>query len=91
MLQNYIERALAGIVFTVLLSFSIVGQAVAGYRIGERALQELNLPRGSFSVEVVHHTPMELQSSCVADTREVAWMPDEKIFAAEVKDARGRN
>lgn len=41
--------------------------AVAGYRIGERALQELKLPRGSFSLEVVHRTPNEVQWSCIAD------------------------
>ncbi len=41
--------------------------AVAGYRMGERALKELGLPRGSFSIDVVHHTPMEVQWSCVAD------------------------
>lgn len=41
--------------------------AVAGYRIGERALKELGLPRGSFSLEVVHKTPFKVQWSCVAD------------------------
>ncbi len=41
--------------------------AVAGYRIGERALKELGLPRGSFSLEVVHKTPFRVQWSCVAD------------------------
>ena len=41
--------------------------AVAGYRMGESALQELGLPRGSFALEVVHHTPMEIQYSCIAD------------------------
>jgi len=41
--------------------------AVAGYRIGQRALAELNLPRGSFSLEVVHKTPSEVQWSCIAD------------------------
>ena len=46
--------------------------AVAGYRMGERALKELDLPRGSFSIEVVHHTPMEVQWSCVADGLQAA-------------------
>src|SRR5579884_371207 len=41
--------------------------AVAGYRIGERALKELNLPRESFSLEVVHKTPEEVQWSCISD------------------------
>lgn len=46
--------------------------AVAGYRMGERALKELDLPRGSFSIDVVHHTPMEVQWSCVADGLQAA-------------------
>lgn len=41
--------------------------AVAGYRIGERALKELGLPRHSFSLLVIHHAPAEVQFSCVAD------------------------
>jgi hypothetical protein len=41
--------------------------AVAGYRIGERALKELGLPRQSHQVEVIHHCPAEVQFSCIAD------------------------
>ena len=41
--------------------------AVAGYRIGERAIKERNLPRQSFSLAVVHYSPAEVQYSCVAD------------------------
>lgn len=41
--------------------------AVAGYRMGERALQELGLPRGSFQLRVIHHTPLKVQYSCIAD------------------------
>jgi formylmethanofuran dehydrogenase subunit E len=41
--------------------------AVAGYRIGECALKELRLQRGSFSLEVIHKTPFKVQWSCVAD------------------------
>jgi len=41
--------------------------AVAGYRIGTRALQDLHLPRGSFDVEVEHTSPAEVQWSCIAD------------------------
>ncbi len=41
--------------------------AVAGYRIGTRALTDLHLPRGSFDVEVVHTSPAEVQWSCIAD------------------------
>lgn len=46
--------------------------AVAGYRMGDRALKELDLPRGSLSIDVVHHTPMEVQWSCVADGLQAA-------------------
>ena len=41
--------------------------AVAGYRIGQRALKEMNLSRGSFNLEVIHKTPNEVQFSCIAD------------------------
>jgi hypothetical protein len=40
---------------------------VAGYRIGERALKELGLPRHSHDVEIVHRCPSEVQYSCMAD------------------------
>jgi formylmethanofuran dehydrogenase subunit E len=40
---------------------------VAGYRIGQRALEELNLPRQSFSIQVTHYSPAEVQYSCIAD------------------------
>ena len=41
--------------------------AVAGYRIGERALKELGLPRQSHELEVIHRSPSEVQYSCIAD------------------------
>lgn len=41
--------------------------AVAGYRMGEFALRELGLSRGSFNLEVVHFTPQSVQYSCIAD------------------------
>jgi len=41
--------------------------AVAGYRIGARALKELGLPRHSQNLDVVHHCPAEVQYSCIAD------------------------
>jgi len=41
--------------------------AVAGFRMGEYALRELGLARGSFDLEVVHHTPRQVQYSCIAD------------------------
>lgn len=41
--------------------------AVVGYRIGERALQELGLPRHSFRLLATHRAPAEVQYRCVAD------------------------
>jgi formylmethanofuran dehydrogenase subunit E len=41
--------------------------AVAGYRMGVYALGKLGLERQSFDLEVVHHTPREVQYSCIAD------------------------
>ena len=41
--------------------------AVAGYRMGQRALEELKLPRHSKSLLVVHHTPLEFKFTCAAD------------------------
>lgn len=46
--------------------------AVAGYRMGERALTELGAARGSFDLEVVHETPPSVQWSCVADGLQAA-------------------
>jgi formylmethanofuran dehydrogenase subunit E len=46
--------------------------AVAGYRIGERALKELHLPRHSFALDVVHYCPQEVQYSCIADGLQAA-------------------
>ena len=46
--------------------------AVAGYRIGERALQELHLPRHNFSLRVVHRCPAQVQYSCMADGLQAA-------------------
>jgi formylmethanofuran dehydrogenase subunit E len=46
--------------------------AVAGYRMGERALRELGLPRHSFSIQVVHRCPAEVQYSCIADGLQAA-------------------
>ena len=41
--------------------------AVAGYRIGERALKDLGLARQSRDLEVIHYGPAEVQFSCIAD------------------------
>jgi formylmethanofuran dehydrogenase subunit E len=46
--------------------------AVAGYRMGERALEDLGLPRHSFRLLVVHRCPAEVQYSCVADGLQAA-------------------
>ena len=46
--------------------------AVVGYRMGDRALKELGLPRQSFNLLVVHHAPAEVQYSCVADGLQAA-------------------
>lgn len=41
--------------------------AVAGYRMSEYALAKLGLPRGSFDLEITHHTPKQVKYSCIAD------------------------
>ena len=41
--------------------------AVAGYRIGERAIKDLGLPRHSHHMDFVHHSPLMVQYSCMAD------------------------
>ncbi len=46
--------------------------AVAGYRMGRYALRRLGLQRGSFDLEVEHHSPHEVQYSCIADGAAVA-------------------
>jgi len=40
---------------------------VAGYRMGAYALHKLGLARQSFDLDVIHHTPHEVQYSCIAD------------------------
>jgi formylmethanofuran dehydrogenase subunit E len=46
--------------------------AVAGYRMGDRALKDLGLPRHSFSLLVVHKAPAQVQYSCIADGLQAA-------------------
>ncbi|MBX6312707.1 MAG: formylmethanofuran dehydrogenase subunit E family protein [Isosphaeraceae bacterium] len=46
--------------------------AVAGYRMGERALRELGLSKHAFTLEVVHRCPAQVQYSCVADGLQAA-------------------
>ena len=45
---------------------------VAGYRMGQYALHRLGLPEGSFDLEVVHHSPLKVQYTCIADGAAVA-------------------
>ena len=46
--------------------------AVVGYRMGERALKELGLPRQSSALTVVHKAPMQVQYTCMADGLQAA-------------------
>ena len=46
--------------------------AVVGYRMGERALGDLDLPRHSFALKAVHRCPAEVQYSCIADGLQAA-------------------
>lgn len=46
--------------------------AVAGYRMGARALTVLGRARGDFELEVVHETPRQVQWSCIADGLQAA-------------------
>jgi formylmethanofuran dehydrogenase subunit E len=41
--------------------------AVTGYRIGQRALRQLGVPRHSHDLQVMHRAPAKVQFSCVAD------------------------
>jgi formylmethanofuran dehydrogenase subunit E len=63
------ERASAPeVIAKILDAHGHVGPwAVAGYRMGQRALEELKLPRHSKSLLVVHHTPLEFKFTCAAD------------------------
>lgn len=67
--------------------------AVAGYRMGEHALAVLGLPRGSFDLEVVHHAPLSVQYTCIADgagaaTGASVGKMNLSIEKAEAKDLR---
>jgi DMSO/TMAO reductase YedYZ molybdopterin-dependent catalytic subunit len=46
--------------------------AVAGYRMGQRAMRELGLPPGSPDLEVRHESPAQVQWSCIADGAQAA-------------------
>ena len=45
---------------------------MTGYRLGERPLKDLGLPRHSFSLLIVHHCPAQVQYSCIADGLQAA-------------------
>lgn len=45
---------------------------VAGFRMGESALQSLKLARGSMDLEVIHHSPDLVQWSCIVDGLQAA-------------------
>ncbi len=46
--------------------------AVAGYRIGERALEQLGLPKHAFTLQFVQDCPARVPYSCVADGLQAA-------------------
>jgi formylmethanofuran dehydrogenase subunit E len=62
--------------------------AVAGYRIGERALKELGLPRQSHDLEVVHRCPAEVQYSCIADGVQAATGASPGKLNLRIEEAR---
>jgi len=61
--------------------------AVAGYRIGERALEELKLPRQSFALRVVHRCPAQVRYSCIADGLQAATGASPGKLNLRVEDA----
>jgi len=46
--------------------------AVAGYRMGQRAMRELGVTSGSFDLDVRHESPAQVQWSCIADGAQAA-------------------
>ena len=65
--------------------------AVAGYRMGVRALKELGLPRHSFELLVIHRCPAELQYSCVADGLQAATGASPGKLNLRVEEATARD
>lgn len=61
--------------------------AVAGYRMGEHALAELGLARGSFDLQITHFTPKEVQYACIADGAAAATGASMGKLNLEVADA----
>jgi hypothetical protein len=60
--------------------------AVAGYRMGERALHDLGEQRGSFAIDVTYRTPLKVQYSCIADGRQAATWEIERNRVATGND-----
>lgn len=46
--------------------------AVAGYRMGAHAMASLGIPRGHMGLRVHHHSPSEVQYSCITDGLQAA-------------------
>ena len=52
---------------TALIHGTAGPHAVAGYLMGEHALSQLGLERGSMDLEVIHYSPAQVQWSCIVD------------------------
>ena len=61
--------------------------AVAGYRMGEKALEVFGLQRGALELEVIHHTPRAVQYACMADGASAATGATAGKLNLTVKDA----
>jgi formylmethanofuran dehydrogenase subunit E len=55
---------------------------------GEYALTKLGLQRQSFDLEVIHHTPQEVQFSCIADGAAAATGASAGKLNLRIVDAR---
>ncbi len=65
--------------------------AVAGYRMGQRALRELGLPRGSFDLDVTHESPQKVQYTCIADGVQAATGASAGKLNLHLRDAEPNN
>jgi len=65
--------------------------AVAGYRMGQRALRELGLPRGSFDLDVTHESPQQVQYTCVADGVQASTGASAGKLNLHLRDADAKN
>lgn len=62
--------------------------AVAGYRMGQRALRELGLQRGSFDLDVIHESPQKVQYTCIADGVQAATGASAGKLNLHLRDAK---